>query len=57
MATAVAGPACARYADVIQKVAALDVFILEYPGYADRAGQPSQDSLFRAADEGLQLLG
>jgi len=48
---------CARYADVIQKAAALDVFILEYPGYADRAGEPSQDHLFRAADEGLRLLG
>jgi hypothetical protein len=48
---------CARYADVIQKAAALDVFILEYPGYADRAGKPSQESLFRAADEGLRLLG
>ena len=48
---------CARYADVIQKAAALDVFILEYPGYADRAGKPSQDSLFRAADEGLRLVG
>ena len=47
---------CARYADVIQKAAALDVFILEYPGYADRRGKPSQDSLFRAADEGLRLL-
>jgi pimeloyl-ACP methyl ester carboxylesterase len=49
--------ACARYADAIQKAAALDVFILEYPGYADRPGAPSQDSLFRAADEGLRLLG
>ena len=48
---------CARYADVIQKAAALDVFILEYPGYADRAGKPSQESLFRAADEGMRLLG
>jgi len=48
---------CARYADVIQKAAAFDVFILEYPGYADRPGEPSQDSLFRAADEGLRLLG
>jgi hypothetical protein len=49
--------ACARYADAIQKAAPLDVFILEYPGYADRTGAPSQDSLFRAADEGLRLLG
>jgi hypothetical protein len=48
---------CARYANVIQQAAALDVFILEYPGYADRAGEPCQDNLFRAADEGLELLG
>ncbi len=47
---------CARYADFIQKSAALDVFILEYPGYADRAGKPSQNNFFRAADEGLRLL-
>ncbi len=46
----------ARYADAIQSAAALDVFILEYPGYADRPGSPSQDSLFRAADEALPLL-
>jgi hypothetical protein len=48
--------ACAHYADVIQDVAAFDVFILEYPGYADRPGSPSQRSLFRAADEAFQLL-
>jgi len=46
----------AHYADVIQEVAAFDVFILEYPGYADRPGSPSQQSLFRAADEAIQLL-
>jgi pimeloyl-ACP methyl ester carboxylesterase len=46
----------AHYADVIQDVAAFDVFILEYPGYADRPGSPSQRSLFRAADEALQLI-
>jgi len=45
-----------RYADAIQQVAPLDVYILEYPGYADRPGAPSQESIFRAADEGLQLL-
>jgi pimeloyl-ACP methyl ester carboxylesterase len=45
-----------RYADAIQSAAAFDVFILEYPGYADRAGSPSQNSLFRAADEAFQLL-
>jgi pimeloyl-ACP methyl ester carboxylesterase len=46
----------ARYADAIQSAAAFDVFILEYPGYADRAGSPSQSSLFRAADEAFQML-
>ena len=40
----------------IQNVAAFDVFILEYPGYADRPGSPSQKSLLRAADEAFQLL-
>ena len=48
---------CAHYADDLQKLAMFDVFILEYPGYADRAGSPSQKSIFRAADEALQLLG
>lgn len=47
---------CAHYADAIQSVAAFDVFILEYPGYGDRPGSPSQSSLFRAADEAFQLL-
>lgn len=48
---------CAHYVDDIQSVADLDVFILEYPGYADRAGSPSQDSIFQAANESLQWLG
>jgi hypothetical protein len=47
---------CADYVDAIQSVAALDVFIVEYPGYADRPGSPDQTSLFRAADEAFQLL-
>lgn len=46
----------ARYVDAIQSVAEFDVFILEYPGYADRPGSPNQASLFRAADEAFQLL-
>jgi len=46
----------AGYADGIQSIAPLDVFILEYPGYADRPGKPSQDNLFRAAEEAFQLL-
>ena len=47
---------CAHYADDIQNVAALDVFILEYPGYGDRSGSPNQKSLTRAADGGLEML-
>ena len=47
---------CAHYADDIQKVAPLNVFILEYPGYGDRPGSPSQRSLTRAADDGLEML-
>ena len=47
---------CAHCADAIQSVAALDIFILEYPGYADRSGSPGQGSLFRAAGEGLEML-
>jgi len=44
------------FADELQSVGAFDVYILEYPGYADRPGSPSQASLFRAADEAFQLL-
>lgn len=45
-----------HYADAIQAEAAFDVFILEYPGYEDRPGSPSQKSLFSAADEAFRLL-
>jgi len=47
----------AHYADEIQRLGTFDVFILEYPGYADRPGSPNEESFFRAADEALQLLG
>jgi pimeloyl-ACP methyl ester carboxylesterase len=47
---------CGQYADEIQKVAAFNVFILEYPGYQDRAGTPTQTSILGAADEGFQSL-
>lgn len=47
---------CAHYVDDIQNVAALDVYILEYPGYADRAGVPTEESLFCAADQAMQML-
>lgn len=47
---------CAHYADDIQKVAAMDVYILEYPGYEDRRGAPTEKSLFEAASDALQTI-
>jgi pimeloyl-ACP methyl ester carboxylesterase len=47
---------CGHYADMIQQAAPLDVFIVEYPGYENRPGSPSEHGLYRAADEGLQLI-
>ena len=46
----------AHYADDIQNLTAFDVYILEYPGYADRPGSPSQTTIYRAADEAFQSL-
>jgi uncharacterized protein len=46
----------ADYADLIQNIVAFDVFILEYPGYEDRPGSPSQTSLFNAASEAFRML-
>ncbi len=53
-----AGSAVARdyLADPLQAAWPLDVFILEYPGYADRPGKPSQSTLLAAADEAAELL-
>jgi hypothetical protein len=47
---------CAHYANGIQSAAAFDVFLLEYPGYGDRKGAPSEQALFRAAEQALPLL-
>jgi uncharacterized protein len=47
---------CEHYANDIQSVAAFDIFILEYPGYEDRPGSPSQGSLFSAANGAFQML-
>ena len=47
---------CSQYADAIQQVSALDVFMIEYPGYADRPGKPTEQTLNQAAEEGFQLL-
>jgi uncharacterized protein len=40
----------------IHQAAAVDVYILEYPGYGIRAGSPSMASLLSAADEAFDLL-
>ena len=42
--------------DPIQQATGLDVFVLEYPGFAGRPGKPSQATLTAAADEGLGIL-
>jgi alpha-beta hydrolase superfamily lysophospholipase len=47
---------CAHYADEIQNVGAVDVFILNYPGYEDRAGLPTEKNLYHAADQALQSM-
>ncbi len=40
----------------IQAAGAMDVFVLEYPGYGCRPGKPSQTSLLASAEEALELL-
>lgn len=47
---------CAEYANDIQKVAPLDIYILEYPGYQDRPGKPTEESLFAAARDAFEAL-
>jgi pimeloyl-ACP methyl ester carboxylesterase len=47
---------CGHYADVIQQAAPLDVFIVEYPGYENRPGSPSEVALDSAAEETFALL-
>ena len=46
----------ADYAKALQQATGFDVFILEYPGYGDRPGAPSQKSLCDAAEEAFELL-
>jgi uncharacterized protein len=40
----------------IHDTGAMDVYVLEYPGYGARPGSPSKASLVAAAEEGFQLL-
>lgn len=53
-----AGTAVGRdyLADPLQDALPFDVFILEYPGYGDRPGDPSQTTLLSAASEAADLL-
>lgn len=46
----------ADFARGLQCAGPINVFILEYPGYGDRLGKPSQTSLLQAAREAFQLL-
>ncbi len=46
----------AHYANDIHAVAPLDVYILEYPGYEDRPGPTTEENLFAAASNGLQMI-
>jgi len=47
---------CSDYADAIPPAAALDFYVLEYPGYEDRPGAPTRKSLLNAAQEAFQRL-
>src|SRR5215469_14631718 len=47
---------CGRYANVLQQVAPFDVFVVEYPGYADRAGKPSERAIYEAAANAFEQL-
>ena len=47
---------CAHFADDIQKVAPMDVYILEYPGYEDRPGPATEKRIFAAAADALQAI-
>jgi uncharacterized protein len=53
-----AGMALNRFyiADPIHQAAALNVYILEYPGYGARAGSPGEKSFLAAADDAFTCL-
>ena len=43
-------------AQPIHEAAAVDVFVLEYPGYGARGGSPGRESMVAAAEAAFQLL-
>lgn len=46
----------ARFLQLLNPAANLTIYILEYPGYGDRAGSPSEESFVSAAVAALQLF-
>jgi len=44
------------YANRLQAAEPLDVYLVEYPGYGSRDGEPTQESILNAAREALALL-
>jgi uncharacterized protein len=44
------------FRDVFQRAGAVDLVLLEYPGYGPRGGEPSQESLVAACREAVTLL-
>ncbi len=44
------------FANPLRESAGMDVFILEYPGFGDRPGAPSEGAMFAAAEEAFQAL-
>ena len=47
---------CGFYADILQRIAPLHVFMLEYPGFAGRPGAAKEQSIYEAASEALLSL-
>ncbi|HEX3801171.1 MAG TPA: alpha/beta hydrolase [Verrucomicrobiae bacterium] len=45
-----------NYADGLRQVQPMDVYILEYPGYGARLGNPSEKSFFAAGSEAIEQL-
>ena len=46
----------ADFANPLRESAAMDVFILEYPGFGDRMGSPTESSFFESAEDAFQAL-
>lgn len=45
-----------HYADGFQSAAAIDFYIMEYPGYGGRAGSPTQSSIIGASEEAFDCI-